>query len=106
MRRAEVVSLALADFDPETGRLTIHGGKGRKDRTTYVASGALEALHDWIVLRGREPGPLFVPKNARKTSKRAASPPQRFEWYQEPLRGKANLAAGQSAEGQPSSKDE
>jgi hypothetical protein len=49
---------------------------------------------------------LFMPKNARKTSKRAASRPQRFEWYHEPLRGKANLAAGQNAEGQPSSQDE
>jgi hypothetical protein len=49
---------------------------------------------------------LFMPKNVRKTSKRAASRPQRLEWYQEPLRGKANLTAEQYAEGQPSSKDE
>jgi integrase len=63
LRRAEVVSLALKDFDAETGKLTIRGGKGRKERTTYVASGALEALHDWILLRGSEPGPLFTPVN-------------------------------------------
>jgi integrase len=63
LRRAEVVCLELSDFDAETGKLTIRGGKGRKDRTTYVASGARQALLDWLALRGHEPGPLFSPVN-------------------------------------------
>jgi hypothetical protein len=49
---------------------------------------------------------LFMPKNVRKTSERAASRPQRFGSYEDPLRGKANLIAEQHAEGWPSSKDE
>jgi hypothetical protein len=49
---------------------------------------------------------LFMPKDVRKTSERAASQPQRLEWYQEPLRGKANLTAEQNVEGRPSSEDE
>jgi len=63
LRRAEVVGLELADVDAEPNKLTIRGGKGRKDRTTYVASGAREALLDWMALRGAEPGPLFTPVN-------------------------------------------
>jgi site-specific recombinase XerC len=55
LRHAEVVSLELADFDAETGKLTIRGGKGRKDGTSCVASGAREALLDWIALRDAEP---------------------------------------------------
>ena len=40
LRRAELVGLDLADFDPESGKLTIHRGKGRKDRNVYVTGGA------------------------------------------------------------------
>jgi hypothetical protein len=49
---------------------------------------------------------LFMPKNVRKTSERAASRPQRFGSYEDPLRGKANLTAEKHAEGRPSSEDE
>ena len=60
LRRAEVVALDLADYNPENGELHIQG-KGRKERIVWVTNGAYEALADWIALRGAGPGPLFVP---------------------------------------------
>ncbi len=61
LRRAEVVALDLADYDRETGALTIRAGKGNKERIAYVTGGAWQALDDWVVTRGGCDGPLFVP---------------------------------------------
>lgn len=60
MRRAELVSLALEDLDMVSGKLKIIG-KGNKERTVYVAGGAMDALLDWLEVRGRGEGPLFCP---------------------------------------------
>jgi integrase len=65
-RRAEVVALDLADLDPGdegAGWLTIRHGKGNKARRVPVNNGALEALLDWLSVRGGDPGPLFVAIN-------------------------------------------
>lgn len=43
--------------------LTIHAGKGRKDRLTYLTVGPADALRDWLALRGDAPGPLLCPVN-------------------------------------------
>ncbi len=59
LRRAELVALDLADFDQESGKLSIRSGKGRKGRTVYVTNGAGTALQVWLVERGLEAGPLF-----------------------------------------------
>ena len=59
LRRSEIVKLDLADYEPDRGALTIRGGKGGKDRLTYV--GSTEALDDWLDVRGDEAGPLFCP---------------------------------------------
>lgn len=59
LRRAELVALALGDYDPETGALVVRG-KGHKERVCYVVNGAAEALADWLAVRGDWPGPLFV----------------------------------------------
>ncbi len=59
-RRSEAVKLNVADYDLATGKLTIRGGKGRKDRTTFVDPGGQMALEDWLALRSAEPGPLFL----------------------------------------------
>ena len=68
-RRAELVGLDLADVvitedDGERwGKLTVRHGKGNKARSLPVAGGALDALQDWLIVRGNAPGPLFVPIN-------------------------------------------
>jgi len=61
LRRAEATALDMADVDTETGGITVRGGKGRKDRTTYAVNGAWEAVHAWIMVRGMVPGPLLLP---------------------------------------------
>lgn len=62
LRRAEIVELDLADFDPNAGKLIIRG-KGSKERTAYITNGALDALTDWLVIRGNESGALFYAIN-------------------------------------------
>lgn len=59
LRRTEIVSLNLDDYDNETGRLVIHG-KRNKQRTAYLVNGAKQAMDDWLVARGDKPGGLFV----------------------------------------------
>jgi site-specific recombinase XerD len=59
-RRAELVALDLADYDADTGRLRVIG-KGNKERAVFIGNGARDALHAWIRVRGREPGPLLLP---------------------------------------------
>ena len=60
LRRAEVATLHLADFNTITQTLTVQG-KRKKVRTIPLENqGALDALSDWLHFRGREPGPLFL----------------------------------------------
>jgi site-specific recombinase XerD len=61
LRRSEAVALDLADYDSETGALTIYAGKGRKDRLAYATNGATLALKEWLTARRTDPGPLFLP---------------------------------------------
>jgi integrase len=58
-RIAEVAALKLADLNPESGALLIQNGKGNKARTVYLSGGALQAMADWLAIRGDQPGPLF-----------------------------------------------
>ncbi|MFZ2488957.1 MAG: tyrosine-type recombinase/integrase [Anaerolineae bacterium] len=61
-RRAEVIGLDLADYDPGSGRLVLRG-KGHKERAAFAINGVQDALADWLTARGLEPGPLFLPVN-------------------------------------------
>ena len=61
IRRSEAVALDVADFNQETGEIRIREGKGRKERLTYIANGALAAVVDWLAVRGLEPGLLLLP---------------------------------------------
>ncbi|MFN3242962.1 MAG: tyrosine-type recombinase/integrase [Planctomycetota bacterium] len=60
LRRQEVVLLDVGDFDADCGELRIQG-KGSKEREAFATNGILEALRDWIAIRGVDAGPLFVP---------------------------------------------
>lgn len=62
LRREEVTTLDLADCDPGTGKLIIRG-KRSKERTGYLVGGAVDAMVDWLVYRGENVGPLFLPIN-------------------------------------------
>lgn len=61
VRRSEAMALDVADFNLESGELRIREGKGRKERLTYIANGALTAVADWLAVRGSKPGPLLLP---------------------------------------------
>lgn len=59
LRRDEVTALNLDDYDSETGR-TVVRGKGRKERINFITNGAAAAMKDWLTLRGKDAGPLFL----------------------------------------------
>jgi len=63
LRRSEVVALNVADYEADTGLLTIRAGKGHKDRTAYATNGAAAALNAWVSVRGSAPGALFMAVN-------------------------------------------
>jgi integrase/recombinase XerD len=67
LRRSETVDPDVADYTVETGELAIRGAKGRKDRLGYATNGSADALKDWLVVRGGDPGPLFC--NINKSGK-------------------------------------
>jgi site-specific recombinase XerD len=59
IRRAEAVEIKLSDFDPNSGAIHIKGGKGEKDRTVYVPESGIPTIHNWLEIRGKEPGHLI-----------------------------------------------
>jgi len=60
LRRGEVCSLDVEHVDLARGTLAILG-KGRSDRELLtLAPAEKEALAAWLLVRGAEPGPLFV----------------------------------------------
>ena len=62
LRRAEVVTLELNDFDPDKGGLRIMG-KGKKERAVYLPDSAAEYVRRWLAVRGTDAGALFVAIN-------------------------------------------
>lgn len=60
LRRAEIVSLDLADLEPSGPTLRVKG-KGNKQRALPLATNVLDVLNRWLHVRGDEPGRLFVP---------------------------------------------
>ena len=56
LRRSEAVALDLADYDQESGMLTVRHGKGNKARTVYLQNGARAAMADWLESRGLDAG--------------------------------------------------
>ena len=62
MRRNEAVELQLADYEPETGALTVTG-KGNRQRIVYATGGGAAALAAWLGQRGGHYGALLAPIN-------------------------------------------
>lgn len=60
LRRAEIAMLDLADYNSGDQTLLVRFGKGNKQRSIPIAGSTIDALHDWIFLRGIQPGPLFL----------------------------------------------
>jgi integrase len=75
LRREELVSLNIPDFDVDSGKLIVRSGKGRKQRTVYVQGGALQALLDFRAIMPLDYGPLFSPilKNGRIMRRRLSA---------------------------------
>ena len=62
LRRAEVVSLDLSDYNSAQGIIAVHG-KGNKPRLGYALEQVRALLEDWLHLRGERDGPMFSPIN-------------------------------------------
>ena len=60
LRRSELAHLALDDFDADDGSIVVQG-KGRKQRTVYLAEHGSSYVVTWHRHRGDSPGPLFCP---------------------------------------------
>jgi site-specific recombinase XerD len=63
LRRSEVIALGVGDYNSSNGALTVRSTRRNRERIVYATSGAAQALERWIMLRGTDPGPLFVPVN-------------------------------------------
>lgn len=62
LRRSEIVTLDLGDFDATAGMLRVRG-KGNRERTCFVVGRARAALDGWLRYCDSGPGPLFTPVN-------------------------------------------
>jgi site-specific recombinase XerD len=60
LKRAEIIALDLKDY--KSGQVVIKGKKN-KQRSIFIDNGALDALEDWLVIRGDRPGQLFLAFN-------------------------------------------
>lgn len=64
LRLGEVEELRLEDLDLENRRLSIHHGKGLKDRTVYLTDTAIHALGVYLMKRGVGPSDhVFLYRN-------------------------------------------
>lgn len=63
MRRSEIVSLNVADYDPDKHRFLVLASKGNSDRTVFISGGAQQIAADWLSIRGIEAGAFFLPIN-------------------------------------------
>jgi integrase/recombinase XerD len=65
LRTGEVEQLLLEDLDLEGRKINIRDGKGRKDRTVYIADTAIQVLKEYLAVRGSGFGEhVFLYRNA------------------------------------------
>jgi site-specific recombinase XerD len=58
LRREEVAGLNLSDYDKESRKLYITG-KGDKERISRIPNSTVEAIENWIEVRGTKEGAMF-----------------------------------------------
>ena len=73
VRRAEASSLQLGDLDRATGRLVVRG-KGNREREVWLSDEAIQAVEDWLLVRGEEPGALLLPVEKDRRTVRHREP--------------------------------
>ncbi len=61
LRRSEVVTVQLDDYNSRNGQLNILSGKGNKQRVALIDVEWRRLIRPWLNLRGREEGYLFNP---------------------------------------------
>ena len=73
-RDAAIISLNVADYEPQTGVIVIRAGKRNKDRRVYAPSGTIAALDVWLddVTQAPYLGGLYV-RNALILSQTTSS---------------------------------
>ena len=59
LRLSELVGMDFDDYKPEDEQIQIRDGKFKRARVLYVVNEVREAMDNWLIVRGREPGPLF-----------------------------------------------
>jgi integrase/recombinase XerD len=61
IRSVEITGLQLANLQPGEHRVDLTVTKGGRPREAWLHPAAVDAIEAWLEIRGREPGPLFVP---------------------------------------------
>ena len=61
LRRSEVVSLDLADFNAATGTITVRQGKGRRERLVQTPAFVTPLVGAWLAVRSDIAGALLLP---------------------------------------------
>ena len=56
-----------SDYKEETRRITVHRAKGGLGYTYLISDEVYIALKKWLVIRGKEPGPLFPSRMSKST---------------------------------------
>lgn len=75
LRRGEVAQLRLVDFDGERNALLVLGkGQGGQRVVVEMPAGVVEAVADWVAVRGTSPGALFLRAHTPTSSPSLAAP--------------------------------
>jgi site-specific recombinase XerD len=61
VRRSEVITINIEDYNTRNGLLNIQSGKGNKQRTAYLNTESRKILKKWLIKRGKQDGALFNP---------------------------------------------
>jgi integrase/recombinase XerC len=71
IRVGELCALDIGDLSLEEGVIRIRGGKGGKERLLPIGGKALEAIGEYLKVRGVGNGPLFLSRSNRRISDRS-----------------------------------